>query len=67
MNKQELYDKINEFQLRIDNYREDLIVRLGKAIKNNDRNELDDIYKLSLELKSIQSALNMLKDKAKSL
>lgn len=67
MNKQELYDKINESQLRIDNYREDLIVRLGKAIKNDDRNELDDIYKLSLELKSIQSALNMLKDKAKSL
>lgn len=67
MNKQELYDKINESQLRIDNYREDLIVRLGKAIKNNDRDELDDIYKLSLELKSIQSALNMLKDKVKSL
>lgn len=67
MNKQELYDKINESQSRIDNYREDLIVRLGKAIKNDDRNELDDIYKLSLELKSIQSALNMLKDKAKSL
>ncbi len=67
MNKQELHDKINESQLRIDNYREDLIVRLGKAIKNNDRDELDDIYKLSLELKSIQSALNMLKDKAKSL
>ena len=67
MNKQELHDKINESQLRIDNYREDLIVRLGQAIKNNDRDELDDIYKLSLELKSIQSALNMLKDKAKSL
>lgn len=67
MNKQELYDEINESQLRIDGYREDLITRLGKAIKNNDRAELDNIYKLSLELKSIQSALNTLKDKAKSL
>ena len=67
MNKQELYDKINESQRRLDNYRMDLIIRLAKAIQNNDRNEREKIHKLSYEIKSIQEDLDMLKDKAKSL
>lgn len=67
MNKQELYDKINESQRRLDNYRMDLIIRLGKAIQNNDRNEREKIHKLSYEIKSIQEDLDMLKDTAKSL
>lgn len=67
INKQELYDKINKSRLRINNYREDLIIQLGKALKNNDNDELDNIYKLSTGLNSIEEELNVLKDKVDSI